>query len=391
MTEGPRLRRSEQRVADGPGLGLILMAKKDTYLALLRRGIDENTAHILSDSGVKVGDLKKFDVNTLVNNYGLKKKVAESVLDAVRSGPRDSSQQRFLAEVLSDRGKKKVDKIEEQRFKREQKDLHAELLEKKEQLRIAKVEAFRNKKLVMNRLGKTIELIVKLENTFDDESKDEQRSKLRDQLETRGLEAARDHEMLELVGTPQDIVDFRRKIAPRICLHACPSCGEEIDPLGSNVIEDLTDFSLVCWECEEEFRAPMAQIVEDRLANGSRIKIDPKKKPRLPVSRQPKKKAPSSVTEVMIRDLESTGASADELEAAVESSKLSGVLMSIDDWIDQTIAAKGYIQAQEHREEFIIATGAGATKFNKWMKKAGLVFNKQTGRWTRWEDRKKTA
>ena len=35
------------------------MAKKDTYLALLRRGIDENTAHLLSDSGVKVGDIKK--------------------------------------------------------------------------------------------------------------------------------------------------------------------------------------------------------------------------------------------------------------------------------------------------------------------------------------------
>ena len=169
------------------------MAKKDTYLALLRRGIDENTAHILSDSGVKVGDLKKFDVSTLRNNYGLKKKIAESVLDAVRSGPRDSSKQRFLADVLSDRGKKKVDKIEEQRFKREQKDLHSELLEKKEQLRIARVEAFRNKKLVMNRLGKTIELIVKLENTFDDESKDEQRSKLRDQLETRGLELSLIH------------------------------------------------------------------------------------------------------------------------------------------------------------------------------------------------------
>jgi hypothetical protein len=107
----------------------------------------------------------------------------------------------------------------------------------------------------------------------------------------------------------------------------------------------------------------------------------------LPVSRLPKKKDAPSVTDRMIRDLESTGATAEELEAAVESSKLSGVLMSIDDWIDQTIAAKGYIQAQEHREEFIIATGAGATKFNKWMKKAGLVFNKQTGRWTRWEDR----
>ena len=88
-----------------------------------------------------------------------------------------------------------------------------------------------------------------------------------------------------------------------------------------------------------------------------------------------------------MRDLESAGASAEELEAALESSTLSGVLMSIDEWIDQTIAAKGYIQAQEDREEFIIATGAGATKFNKWMKKAGLRFNKQTGRWTRWEDR----
>ena len=63
-----------------------------------------------------------------------------------------------------------------------------------------------------------------------------------------------------------------------------------------------------------------------------------------------------------MRDLESTGASAEELEAAVESSKLSGGLMDIDDWIDQTLAAKGYIQAQEDREDFIIATGAGATK-----------------------------
>ena len=37
------------------------MAKKDTYLALLRRGIDENTAQLLADSGIKVGDLKKLD------------------------------------------------------------------------------------------------------------------------------------------------------------------------------------------------------------------------------------------------------------------------------------------------------------------------------------------
>jgi hypothetical protein len=66
---------------------------------------------------------------------------------------------------------------------------------------------------------------------------------------------------------------------------------------------------------------------------------------------------------------------------------LTSGLMSINDWIDQTLAAKGYIQAQEDREDFILRTGAGATKFNKWMKKAGLYFNKQTGRWSRWEDR----
>ena len=79
----------------------------------------------------------------------------------------------------------------------------------------------------MNRLGKTIELIVKLENSFDDESKREQRTKLRDQLETRGLEAARDHEMLELVGTPQDIVDFRRKIALNCVCMLAPNVAKK--------------------------------------------------------------------------------------------------------------------------------------------------------------------
>ena len=88
-----------------------------------------------------------------------------------------------------------------------------------------------------------------------------------------------------------------------------------------------------------------------------------------------------------IRDREKTGADADTMTEAAEQSSLSSGLMSINDWIDQTLAVKGYIQAQEDREDFILRTGAGATKFNKWMKKAGLYFNKQTGRWSRWEDR----
>ena len=78
------------------------MAKKDTYLALLRRGIDETTAQILADGGIKIGDLKKLDSETLINNYGIKKEVAKSVLDAVKSGPRSSSRQRFLADVLDE-------------------------------------------------------------------------------------------------------------------------------------------------------------------------------------------------------------------------------------------------------------------------------------------------
>ena len=89
------------------------MAKKDTYLALLRRGIDETTAQILSDGGIKIGDLKKLDSETLVNNYGIKQEVANSVLDAVKSGPRSSSRQRFLADVLSDDQKKRVRLLEQ--------------------------------------------------------------------------------------------------------------------------------------------------------------------------------------------------------------------------------------------------------------------------------------
>jgi hypothetical protein len=92
------------------------------------------------------------------------------------------------------------------------------------------------------------------------------------------------------------------------------------------------------------------------------------------------------VNELIRKDLEETGATADEMTKVVEEGGLTGGLMDINDWIDQTLAAKEYIQAQEDREDFILRTGAGATKFNKWMKKAGLFFNKQTGRWTRHKD-----
>jgi hypothetical protein len=364
------------------------MAKKDTYLALLRRGIDETTAETLADAGLKIGEIKELTLDQMVGNYGIKKSIAEGVIDAVQSGPRSSSKERFLAGVLSDDKVQKMDKIDKQRFKRKQKHVLQELQEQKERLRLARVEQFRSHKQVMTRLGKTIELIVKLETNFDDESKDEQKVKIRDQLETRGLEAARDHELLDLAGTPQDIVDFRRQIVPTITFHVCPACQEEIDPRAGNInLEDTNGFTFICWECEHEFTPLMAEIVETHLESNDKIEIDSDRPPRDTVFEPPQKATSQSLADLLKADLEATGATADEVVAAVEESNLTGGLMSIEEWIDQTLAAKGYIQAQEHREDFIISTGAGATKFNKWMKKAGLYFNKQTGRWCRWEDR----
>ena len=92
-------------------------------------------------------------------------------------------------------------------------------------------------------------------------------------------------------------------------------------------------------------------------------------------------------SELIKGELAQTGSDADSMTIEAEKSVLTSGLMGINEWIDQKLEAKSYIQAQEDREDFILRTGAGATKFNKWMKKAGLYFNKQTGRWSRWEDR----
>lgn len=361
------------------------MAKKDTYLALLRRGIDDTTAQQLADAGLKIGDLKKIDKDMLVENYALKPDIADGVISIISAGHTSHGKERFLAKVLAPE-RKVESKIEEMKFQRKQKDVLTELAEEKERLKIVKVEAFRAKKLVMNRLGKTVELIVKLENNLYDEGKDDQKVKIRDQLETRGLEAARDHEMLDLEGTPQDIVDFRRKYVPKLVFHACPICGDELDPRQARDQDKSDEWVFICWECEENFTPELAVMVEEKLLNGSRIHIDENKPPRNPVPPKPASMDLTSVNDMIRRDLEQTGATADEMSKVVEESTLGGGLMDINDWIDQTLAAKDYIQAQEDREDFILRTGAGATKFNKWMKKAGLFFNKQTGRWTRHKD-----
>ena len=66
------------------------MAKKDTYLALLRRGVDEVTAQTLADAGVTIGGLKKMNSEQLIGNYGLKKEVASRKTSSQNSSRRRS-------------------------------------------------------------------------------------------------------------------------------------------------------------------------------------------------------------------------------------------------------------------------------------------------------------
>ena len=62
------------------------------------------------------------------------------------------------------------------------------------------------------------------------------------------------------------------------------------------------------------------------------------------------------MSKIIQKDLDDTNQSADEVTQQVEASSLTGGLMDIH--ADQsTIAAKGYIQAQEDREDFILQTG----------------------------------
>ena len=56
------------------------------------------------------------------------------------------------------------------------------------------------------------------------------------------------------------------------------------------------------------------------------------------------------------------------------------------EWINFKLSSKGYIRAEEDREDFVLSTGAGATKFSNWMKKAGCRFDHQTQKWTRLQD-----
>lgn len=53
----------------------------------------------------------------------------------------------------------------------------------------------------------------------------------------------------------------------------------------------------------------------------------------------------------------------------------------IIDWIIRRVNSNGYITRQSDLYDFAEETGAGKTKFNKWMNRAGLTFDQDSGRW----------
>jgi len=53
----------------------------------------------------------------------------------------------------------------------------------------------------------------------------------------------------------------------------------------------------------------------------------------------------------------------------------------IIDWIIQRVNSNGYISREYDLHEFVEETGAGKTKFNKWMNRAGLTYHSNSARW----------
>ena len=99
-----------------------VMAKKDTYLALLRRGIDDTTANQLADAGLKIGDLKRSTRKCSLKITGSRKKSHVVSLTSSPLGPQSHGKERFLSKVLAPE-KKQESRIEEIKFKRKQKDV----------------------------------------------------------------------------------------------------------------------------------------------------------------------------------------------------------------------------------------------------------------------------
>ena len=60
------------------------------------------------------------------------------------------------------------------------------------------------------------------------------------------MEAARDWELLSLNDFSR-YSRFQKKRVP-LCLHECPHCGDELDPRSSRNMDELDNWSFICYE-----------------------------------------------------------------------------------------------------------------------------------------------
>ena len=122
--------------------------------------------------------------------------------------------------------------------------------------------------------------------------------------------------MLELEGTPQDIVDFRRQHVPGLIFHACPECGENSTPSGRD--PDQPDAGPSSLGVRNQFTPALAprRIRARREPHPHR----PRQATRNPVPPKPASMDFSSVSDLIRKDLEQTGATADEMTRVVEES-----------------------------------------------------------------------
>ena len=125
----------------------------------------------------------------------------------------------------------------------------------------------------------------------------------------QGLEVARDHEMLELEGTPQDIVDFRRKHVPALIFHACPECGEEMILGNQLTLIELENMPLFAGNVKLLSHQHYLTWLRERLSNGTRITIIEDKAPRNPVPPKPAGLNYSDVSKIIQKDLDDTNQS----------------------------------------------------------------------------------
>ena len=90
----------------------------------------------------------------------------------------------------------------------------------------------------------------------------------------------------------------------------------------ATIINNIENWSFICWECEHVFTAGLSTIIDSKLSNGGLITTSPDAPPRNPVPSKPATKTFDALNQLIREDLAKTGATADEVAKAAEAEGL---------------------------------------------------------------------